>query len=189
MSPDVHHCSWLHHFTIMIVIELSNNHVLFMRSHKSCWCNILQESSDSTPLKMTKNKWMTLQTLGNIHIWFVRWLLKQVVCCIVRMGVTAGCTVLHYVTPAANFYPSALPRFWRNPLFIRDVGHPVETAGTLHPTSSQRQPILLLNLNKKEKRIIFYFFCIEWVIHLSNVRSHIWLFNKMISYQGCTSYG
>ena len=37
------------------------------------------------------------------------------------MGVTAGCTVLHYVTPAANFYPSALPRFWRNPLFIRDV--------------------------------------------------------------------
>ena len=74
------------------------------------------------------------------------------------MGVTAGCTVLHIVTPAANFYPSALPRFWRNHLFIRDVGHPVETAGTLHLTSLQSQPILLFNLNKKEGRVYFLFF-------------------------------
>ena len=72
-------------------------------------------------------------------------------------GVTAGCTVLHYVTPAANFYPSALPRFWRNHLFIRHVGHPVETAGTLHLTSEQSQPILLFN-NKRRKSYLLIFF-------------------------------
>ena len=97
------------------------------------------------------------------------------------MGVTAGCTVLHYVPPAANFYPSALPRFWRNHLFIRDVGHPVETAGTLHLTSLQSQPISLFNLNKTGGSVISLFFLqriSDTFITIHHVISHIWLFNK-----------
>ena len=142
--------------TIINGIELSNNHVQFTTSHK--FTDVIFYKSPPIP---SLSKWP--RTIGwpcrlCRHIWIVRWLLQQVVCCIVRMGVTAGCTVLHYVTPAANFYPSALPRFWRNHLFIRDVGHPVETAGTLHLTSLQRQPILLFNLNKKEGRVDFFIF-------------------------------